>query len=160
MLFAVGGGCYSPVSGGGDPKEYPGPELLESPPVCLFHRMVVATQHRDVTWTRRTVAVVRNRVVCVAAAGRTTAAGKATAPVTGLDETPHTRRHPITVVTMATTRLSAMDSARLRTMITARLNAMAPAWPSTTITARLSVMDAPWRVVWLWVAPAGLQIGQ
>lgn len=124
------------MSGGGDPEEYPGPELLESPPACLFHRMVVATQHRDVAWTRRTAAVERDRVVGVAAAGGAAAAGKAAPAIAGLDETAHTRRHPITVVAMVTT----------------RLNAMVTAWLSATDTARL--------MVWLWDAPAGLQTGQ
>ena len=160
MLFAVGGGCYSPVSGGGDPEEYPGPELLESPPACLFYRMMVATQHRDVAWTRRTAPVVRDRVVCVAAAGRAAAAGEATPAVTKFDETAHTRRHPITVVTMATIRLRATATARLSATATIRLSATATIRFSAMHAPWLSPMHAPWRVVWLWVAPAGLQIGQ
>ena len=40
-LFAVGGGGYSPVSGGGDPEEYAGPQVVELPPACRLERVVV-----------------------------------------------------------------------------------------------------------------------
>jgi hypothetical protein len=140
--------------------------------------MMVATQHRDVARTRRAAAVVRDRVVCIAAAGGTAAAGKAAPAIAGLDETPHTRRHPITVVAMVTAWLSttvtvtAWLSVTVTTRpdadTTARPNTKATTRPTATVTTRLNAkatippnaMDVLSRMVWLWDAPAGLQIGQ
>jgi hypothetical protein len=122
--------------------------------------MVVAAQHRDVAWTRRTAAVERDRVVGVAAAGGAAAAGEAAPAIAGLDETAHTRRHPITVVAMVTIRLSAMDTTRLSTTVTTRLSTTVTTRLSTTVTTRLSTMDTARLMVWLWDAPAGLQTGQ
>jgi hypothetical protein len=138
--------------------------------------MMVATQHRNVARTRRTAVVVGDRVVGIAPAGRTATAGKAAPAIAGLDETPHTRRHPITVVTMVTTRPSAKPTTRLNAKPTIRPNAKPTTRPGATVTTRPnakpttplsakattwpSAMDVLSRMVWLWDAPAGFQIGQ